>query len=694
MKKVIEFIRDRHSILFKLGLFISATILIVFIFPREAKFKYEFTKGKPWPHEDLIAPFDFPIYKSAEELSAEKDRIKEEQGIYFFKMQNVKVKALEAYEAAFEETWSNHEESNLGFFQNKTKKKQDLFQLGRSILSTLFDRGIVELHPSIEGQAKDFEVTVLIDNQANDVALKDLFFIQDAYVFVQDKLANLSDQDKSYLIELIEDQIQHNIRYDEETNEFILEQALSKVSPTKGLVQKGERIVATGDILNQQKFRIVESLRLESENQLGDSSQVVLILLGQVLLVSLMILSLALFLLSFRKEIIQNDLKIAFLLLQIVLFVMAAKWVLDMENSNVYLVPFCILPLVIRTFFDIRVALFTYLVTVLIIGFFVPNPYEFIILELITGIIALFSIINLRNRSQLFLTSLIIFLVYTVTYLGIGLIQEGSFADTNWKFLLWFFGSALLTLFTYPFIYIFEKLFGFVSDVTLMELADTNNKLLRKLNLKAPGTFQHSLQVANLAEEAIRSIGGNALLIRTGALYHDIGKMNMPNFFIENQNSDYNPHQDLAPEESASIIIDHVINGIELARRNKLPDIIIDFIRTHHGTTKTQYFYHQFKKENPDVEIDDKKFTYPGPIPYSKETAVLMMADAVEAASRSLKQYDGSSIEKLVNAIIDGQVSENQFVMSDITYKDVTLIKKMFKKNLMNIYHVRVEYPE
>ena len=289
---------------------------------------------------------------------------------------------------------------------------------------------------------------------------------------------------------------------------------------------------------------------------------------------------------------------------------------------------------------------------------------------------------------------MIIFGVYTAVYLAIGLIQEGNLADTNWKFLSWFFISALLTLFTYPLVYVFEKIFGFVSDVTLMELADTNSKLLRKLNEKAPGTFQHSMQVSNLAEEAIRAVGGNALLIRAGALYHDIGKMNMPNYFIENQNSDYNPHDELPPEESSKIIIEHVIVGIEMARRYKLPDILIDFIRTHHGTTKTQYFLKKYKEEHPEEEVDEKKFQYPGPIPYSKETAILMMADSVEAASRSLSSYDGKGIEDLIDSIIDNQIKEEQFAMSNITFSDITTIKKIFKKKLMSIYHVRVEYPD
>ncbi|MBL4707783.1 MAG: HDIG domain-containing protein, partial [Flavobacteriales bacterium] len=555
-------------------------------------------------------------------------------------------------------------------------------------------KGIIELHESIEGEDADFEVIVLESNVAVNRPLGQLFTIKTAFEALKEELNQLSEPENILLLRALENCLKRNISYDEETNEFIIQQELEKVSPTLGMVQKGERVVAKGELLNDERYKSVESLKKEFESQLGESSSFSMILLGQVILVALLIASLALFLVLFREEIINNDAKIIFLLFLIVLFVFGSKMFLQIENLNFYLLPFCVLPLVVRTFFDIRVALFTFLVTILTIGFIAPNPYEFIIIQMITGMLTLLGIVNLRNRSQLFFSSLVVFTVYSLVYLSIGLIQEGSFEATNWKFLGWFFGSAMLTLFAYPLIYIFEKIFGFVSDVTLMELADTNNKLLRKLNMKAPGTFQHSLQVSNLAEEAIRAIGGNTLLMRTGALYHDIGKMNMPNYFIENQNSDYNPHEELAPEESVSIIIEHVIKGIEIARRNKLPDIIIDFIRTHHGTTTTRFFYMQYLAENPDEKDSAKKFRYPGPLPYSKETAVLMMADSVEAASRSLKRYDGELIEKLVNSIIDSQVKENQFANADITFRDITDIKKMFKKKLMSIYHVRVEYPD
>lgn len=689
MNQFFSFLRNKHGLIFKVFLFVIAVAGIVFIFPREGKFKYEFQKGKPWPHEDLIAPFNFPIYKLDKQLENERMEVLAKHKPYFFKRLKVKEEALKSLEEDFPLAW-NKIDPESGAYTYGTFYKS----LAKRFLNQIYDQGVVELHETIEDKGKEDEIYVLEENVAEEAKLKNLYTIQEAFEKLNREIKGLNDDEQAFLYSLLENKINHNLSYDAATNEMMLEEELEKISPTQGLVQEGERVVAKGELINDERYQLVESLKREYESQTGAESQQLYILLGQIILVSLMILALAMFLLSFRKEIIRSDIKIMFLLILIVLFVFGAKMAINIDNIHIYLVPFCMLPLLIRTFFDMRVALFTHLVAVLIVGFIAPNPYEFIIIQMIAGILTLFSILNLRNRSQLFLSSLIIFAVYCSVYLSIGLIQEGSFADTNWRFLGWFFGSAMLTLFAYPLVYILEKIFGFVSDVTLMELADTNSKLLRKLNFKAPGTFQHSLQVSNLAEEAIRTIGGNSLLVRTGALYHDIGKMHNPNYFIENQNSDYNPHDELTPEESASIIIEHVIRGIEMARRYKLPDIIIDFIRTHHGTSRTLYFYRLHKEQNPETEVDEKKFRYPGPIPYSKETAVLMMADSVEAASRSLSSYDRRSIENLVDGIIDIQIKEEQFVTASITFKDITDIKKIFKKKLMSIYHVRVEYPE
>lgn len=693
MKDLFERVRDQHHQLFKIGLFVLAVVFIISIFPRQQKFKYEFQKGKPWQHEDLIAPFDYPLYKTDLEIDGEKEKIVESQAIYFHKNIALGEEMIEKFNAEFEINWASGEGTLERKERKKLKPAEYYYQRGSNFLKSIYNNGIVELHESIEGKAKDFELAVLENNKAELKSLSELYTIRTAFEKLDQEILHMTSTEKDLFKSLLLDYIAINVKYDQATNESILEQELTKISPNSGMVQKGEKVIATGELLDEKGFKMVESLRLEYESQLGESSENVWILSGQIILVVLIFFSYALFLISFREEIVASSTKITFLLLLILFFVFMAKLVNSSEVMHLYLVPFCILPLIIRTFFDVRLALFTLLVSILLVGFMAPNPYEFIIIQMIPGMIVLFGVSSLEKRAHFFFVAFLVFILYSLVYLSLELMQEASLTNIDWEFFMWFFGSAVLILFTYPLIYLFEKIFGLVSNVTLMELSDTNGKLLRKLNTKAPGTFQHSLQVANLAEEAIRLIGGNALLVRTGALYHDIGKMSMPNYFIENQNADYNPHDEISAEESATIIKEHVIHGIELARRFKLPDILIDFIRTHHGTSTIQFFWKKYREDNPEIDSDQTLFTYPGPIPYSKETAVLMMADSVEAASRSLWKYDEESIGNLIEAIIDTQMKEKQFDNADITIRDINQIKRIFKKKLMSIYHVRVAYP-
>ncbi|MGD0712322.1 MAG: HDIG domain-containing metalloprotein, partial [Bacteroidales bacterium] len=492
---------------------------------------------------------------------------------------------------------------------------------------------------------------------------------------------------------LLENAIAQNILYDEDITNKYKQNILNNISPAHGMIQKGERIISKGELITNEKFQVIESMKKEYELQLGSSSKYFNILLGQIVLVCISFIVLFLFLLSFRNDILADNKKVLMILLNIFFMVLITSMVIHTDVKYLYLVPLCIIPVIIRAFFDTRLALFVYIVTIIIIGFLVPNSFEFVFLQLISGIIAIISVVNLRKRSQFFLTTVLVFITYSATYTGTTLMQEGSLSEIDTTNFIWFAGSSLMILFAYPLIFIFEKLFGFITDVSLMELSDINSRLLREMSTKAPATLQHSMQVANLAEEAIYEIGGNTLLTRAGALYHDVGKMDMPLYFIENQGTGINPHEELTSEESASIIISHVIKGIELAKKHNLPERIIDFIRTHHGTRRTQYFYTQFIKNNPEEVIDESKFRYRGPIPFSKETAVLMMADSVEAVSRTLKNPDEESIHAMVEKVINTQIEQQQFVNADITFSDITHIKKIFTKKLMNIFHIRIEYP-
>jgi hypothetical protein len=395
----------------------------------------------------------------------------------------------------------------------------------------------------------------------------------------------------------------------------------------------------------------------------------------------------------FRQDILKDNKKILLILSVIFLMVLTIAALLNKFNYEyISIAPLCLVPIIIRVFFDTRLALFVHLITVIIIGFLIPNAFEFTFLQLISGIVAIISMVRIDKRSQFFLTSVYVFISYSAIYLGINLMQDGSFGNINKDTFLLLAISAALTLLSYPLIFIYEKVFGYVTNISLIEWSDINNKALRELSYRAPGTFQHSLQVANLAEEAVYRIGGNSLLARTGALYHDLGKIENPVYFTENQIGGSNPHDEISMDESAKIIIGHIEKGIEKAKKFKLPEQLIDFIKTHHGTKKTEYFYNLFKKSNSD--LDEELFSYKGPLPSSKETAVVMMADAVEAASKSLKQPDREKINNLVDSIIQKQINLNQFKNADITFKDISKIKSIFKNRLLNIYHIRIEYPK
>jgi cyclic-di-AMP phosphodiesterase PgpH len=417
--------------------------------------------------------------------------------------------------------------------------------------------------------------------------------------------------------------------------------------------------------------------------------------LGVTIIVTSCYFTFYLFLSHFRSEVLMVTRKTLFIILIILSFILLTRLVTSYTGQQlIFFIPFAIIPVVVRTFYDARLALFSLLIAIMLSGFMVQEPFTFIFMSFISGMVAIYSLTDIYRKGKLFLTALLVFVSYSVLYIGLSLIEDGGFANIHSIQFILFAGNGLLVLTGYPVIFLFEKKFLFLSDNTLLELADTNQPLLRKLAVEAPGSFQHSLQVANLAEEAARITGGNLLLVRTGSLYHDIGKIANPDYYVENQSDGYSPHDDLDPEDSARAIINHVRNGVTLARNFKIPVQIIDFIRTHHGTTVAYYFFKKYTDLHPWDTSREKEFTYPGPKPFSRETAVVMMADAVEAASRSLKKYTEESISELVERIVLLQEQDGQFSDTPLTFKDLSEIKTAFKKRLLNIYHVRMEYPE
>ncbi|MCB0821009.1 MAG: HDIG domain-containing protein, partial [Bacteroidetes bacterium] len=440
--------------------------------------------------------------------------------------------------------------------------------------------------------------------------------------------------------------LEPNVIFNQQLTNSAVNKAIENISDSRGMVSRGEPVISKGETVTPEKYQMLESLRQEYESRMGSFRiNSIWVIAGQFVIITTLLAMLLLFLILLRKDIFEDSIQLSFLFSLIVVEVILASIMVKLSPVSIYLFPFCVMPIIIRAFFDTRLALFSHMLSMLIIGFLVPNPYEFFVIQMVGGIACIFSIVSMRKRSQLFITITLLTGAYIVTFSGITLMIEGRLSSINWVDLAWLAGSASLTLFSYPLIYFIEKLFGFTSDVSLLELSDTNNPLLKELAFRAPGTFQHSLQVANLAEAAIYRIGGNTLLTRTGALYHDIGKMELARYFIENQLTGVNPHDELGFDESARIIISHVKHGINKARKNGLPEKVIDFIRTHHGTSRVQYFYKSFLRNFPDAEVDENAFRYPGPIPFSRETAVVMMADAVEATSRSMKEVNSESID-------------------------------------------------
>lgn len=686
MKKSLIWLRNNYNLLEKVTLFMLVISLLILVFPREGKFKYEYQRGKPWQHDDLIAQVDFAILKPVDELKQEQEMALQALRPYFLKSIAISDAQVNKAVNEFNSRWAASGDTS------DTEKTKSLNML-LNTLDTLFTNGIVSYTNEIADKPGDYLIWVISGNTAQQVPLGRFFTIQTAEKFIRSQIDKLDIAVKDLLYEVLVNSLRQNIVYDQETTLRMKENTLAEIPNSRGMVQRGERIISKGELVNAEKFQILESLRTDYESRLGTTFKYFNILVGQALLISLTMIAFILFMISFRKDLFAENKKLLLMLILIFIMVSVASFTIRNNSELLNLLPFCMVPIIIRVFFDTRLAYFVHVVTLILTGFMVPNAFEFVFMQLIAGIIAIISVAELRRRSQFFLTAAAIFVSYSAIYIGMLLIQDGSFENISSRPFILFAGNALFTLFSYPLIFMFEKAFGLVTDVTLMELSDTNRPLLRKLSQYAPGTFQHSLQVANIAEEAAYAIGGNTLLVRAGALYHDIGKMEMPVYFIENQTSGLNPHDELGYEESGRIIIGHVFKGIELAKKYKLPEVLVDFIRTHHGTRRAEYFYNKKKIDFPEEEFSDKPFKYPGPVPFSKETSVLMMADSVEAASRSMQRPTAESISELVDRIIDNQIKDNQFSNSELTFQDITRIKKILKKRLMSIYHIRIEYP-
>lgn len=669
------------NLIYKSLIFIATVSMIVYFLPNEGKFNYQFDINKPWKYGLLQASFDFPIYKNDIQVQKEQDSILADYQPYFQIDKEAEKNVL----------------SKLREDYNKTLRHSlpgtDYVRYIERTLKALYEDGIIAGN-DLKRMEEDSIIAIrLVDkNVATSRFIDQLYTVKEAYEYLLN--ADTTHYKKKILQQCnLNDYITPNLVYDEEKSEAAQKDLLSNISWANGFVLNGQKIIDRGEIVDEQTYNILESLRKEWEKRSDSVQEKRLTLAGQILYVGIFLFCFMAYLELFRADYYERKGTLTLLFALIVFFPVLSSIMVEQNLSSIYVVPFAMIPIIVRVFLDSRTAFMAHVTIILLCSITLRFPHEFILLQVVAGMVAIYSLRELSQRSQLLRTALVVFISYALLYFAFELIHEDDLTKLNTRMYIYFMINGILLLFAYPLLFLLEKIFGFTSDVTLVELSNINNSLLREMSEVAPGTFQHSLQMANLAAAAANKIGGKSQLVRTGALYHDIGKMVNPAFFTENQ-SGVNPHKSLSYEQSAQVIISHITDGLKLAEKHNLPKVIKDFISTHHGRGLTKYFYISYKNEHPDEEVDQEKFRYPGPNPFTKEQAVLMMADSVEAASRSLPEYTEESISTLVDKIIDTQVSEGYFKECPITFKDIATVKALFKEKLKTMYHTRISYPE
>lgn len=667
-----------HDILTRSAIVLATVAIIVWLMPQDGQNYFYVEQGKPWKYADFTAPFDFPIYKSELAVKKEKDSLLKEYEPYFNYNKDIEGNMVRKFVTDHSEGIPGLSDDYISIIANRLHRIYQIGVVSTSDYSTF---------------ASDTTRMVRIVNGKNATSMVMAQFLSTKKAYEQLFLDNILEQHRSQLQKCnLNNYIVPNIIYDKDRSEESMRDLVSSVPLASGIAQKGQKIIDRGEIVDENVYRTIESFKKENERRNSDETQQRLTLLGKALYVFVIILFFTIYLTLFRKDYFEKARNVAMLYSLIVIFSLLTGLMVRNTIAHVYIIPYAMVPIFTRVFMDSRTAIITHVAMVLICALMLQHPMEFIVVETLAGMAAVYSLRDLQFRSQLFKTAIIVTIVAMTMNFAFDLIRMSAFSEFDMSYYNYLIINGILLLFAYPLLYLLEKTFGFISDITLIELSNSNNPLLRRMSEVAPGTFQHSIQVGNLASEIANKIGAKAQLVRTGALYHDIGKTINPIYFTENQ-SGINPHEDLSYIESAQIIISHVTEGLKMAERSGLPSIIKDFICTHHGQGKAKYFYVKYKNEHPDEEVDELLFTYPGPNPFTREQAILMMADATEAASRSLPDYTEKSIRELVNRLIDGMVAEGFFRECPITFRDITYAKTVLCEKLKTIYHARVSYP-
>ena len=667
-----------HDILIRVLLVIVTVAIVVWIMPHDNTNLFHVEQGKPWKYAELTAPFDFPIYKAESVVKHERDSIMKEYEPYYKYNVEIERQMVHKFTTDYADGIPNVPDDYISIISNR--------------LHSLYQQGIME---SKEYETLRSDTTNMINivnkKQATSVSILEVYSAKRAYeqLFMDEKLIPM----RAALQKCnLNNYIIPNLTYDQERSETSRNELMASIPLASGLVQKGQKIVDRGEIVTDRTYRIIDSYVRENDRRNQDKTQNQISLIGQILYVSVLMICFTLYLSLYRKDYFENSRNAAMLYTFIVIFALLTALFVRNTFIHVYILPYAMVPIFIRIFMDSRTAFMTHTTMVLICANMLQHPFEFTVVELVAGLVAITSLRELSKRSQLFRTALIITLACVIVNLAFDWTKATALSQIDYSIYNYLIFNGIALLFAYPLLYLIEKTFGFTSDITLIELSNTNSPLLRRMSEIAPGTFNHSIQVANLAGEIANKIGAKAQLVRTGALYHDIGKLANPIYYTENQ-SGIDPHEMLTDIESAQIIISHVTEGLKMADKEGLPKVIRDFIATHHGLGKTKFFYIRYKNEHPDEPVDDLLFTYPGPNPFTREHACLMMADSVEAASRSLPDYTEQSIRGMVEKIIDTQVAEGYFRECPITFRDIQYAKTVLIEKLKTIYHTRISYP-
>lgn len=673
----------RASVLF------LTVIIIGFLYPSKVKFRYEFHEGQVWSYDDLTAPFDYPILKTESELEAEKKLIKEENiPFYNFDDKVVDIQ-LARYDSLFRLLNNDFDMAHYSdFSSNQTKYRV----FGGKLLRELFTNGIIESRALYELEESKALINLVRGDEISLVAFNNFLTLDQARIFVDSQFESSKLEDIVLLSGILNKLLVPNILFDESMTKRVLQQKYNSLSLTKGMVSQGDPIISKGGLITSETYKKLLSYKFHFDKEIAADKSNLGLFLGYFMFTLMIMIIFFTYLKHYHSQSFSEIKNFIFLCVWIIIYSFIVSLVEGQEAISPYIIPFAIIPIVLRNFFNFYLSFVTLFVILMIGSFITSMGYEFTMLHIVAGFVALISSYETRYWSNFFLTILYVFITYSISFAALCLVQDGYISEFELRQFGWFAGNAFLTLLAYPLIPLVERFFNYTSSITLAELSDLNRPLLKELSMRAPGTFQHSLQVANLAEAAAAKVNANALLIKVAALYHDVGKMKHPQYFIENQTGS-NPHRDLSPKKSAAYIIEHVEEGVQMARQNRLPSILMNFIKTHHGTTRVEYFYRLAIEKYGVENVLEADFTYPGPKPKTKEETILMLADSIEAASKSLTEYTDESIESLVDRIIAFKIDQRQLELSELSFKEIRKCATVFKKMLRSIYHVRIKYP-